>query len=192
MSTGVVAAITWGAGAVGAALPLSFFQASLFGAIISADDTVSVMAVFGRLHAETHLTALIFGESIFNDAVAIVLFNVIFSSFGSGPSTVATVTDIAAAFGTFLMTFLGALAIGVAFALAAARLFQTGWLHSEHAPVESSISIVFAYCAFYLANGLQLSGITAMCFAGITMAKYCRCGARSCPCKCARSRALRM
>ncbi|KAI2663661.1 Sodium/hydrogen exchanger 9 [Labeo rohita] len=44
-----------------------------FGAIISATDPVTVLAIFNELHADGDLYALLFGESVMNDAVAIVL-----------------------------------------------------------------------------------------------------------------------
>ncbi|XP_027390951.1 sodium/hydrogen exchanger 7 isoform X3 [Bos indicus x Bos taurus] len=44
-----------------------------FGAIISATDPVTVLAIFNELHADVDLYALLFGESVLNDAVAIVL-----------------------------------------------------------------------------------------------------------------------
>jgi sodium/hydrogen exchanger-like protein 6/7 len=43
------------------------------GAIISATDPVTVLAVFQQLGVEPDLYAVIFGESMLNDAVAIVL-----------------------------------------------------------------------------------------------------------------------
>ena len=45
----------------------------LFGAIISATDPVTVLAVFKELKVDVDLDALMFGESVLNDAVAIVL-----------------------------------------------------------------------------------------------------------------------
>ncbi|XP_029329367.1 sodium/hydrogen exchanger 7 [Mus caroli] len=53
-----------------------------FGAIISATDPVTVLAIFNELHADVDLYALLFGESVLNDAVAIVL-----SSFTMGAVT---------------------------------------------------------------------------------------------------------
>ncbi|EMP32574.1 Sodium/hydrogen exchanger 7 [Chelonia mydas] len=47
-----------------------------FGAVISATDPVTVLAIFNELHADVDLYALLFGESVLNDAVAIVLSSV--------------------------------------------------------------------------------------------------------------------
>ena len=59
---------------------LSLAEALAFGALISATDPVSVLAVFAELRVEPALFYLVFGESVVNDAVAIVLFET-FSKF---------------------------------------------------------------------------------------------------------------
>jgi len=51
--------------------------ALLFGALISATDPVAVIALFHELGAPRRLTILVEGESLFNDATAIVLFNIL-------------------------------------------------------------------------------------------------------------------
>lgn len=44
-----------------------------FGAIISATDPISVLSIFSDLKVDVDLFAFVFGESVLNDAVAIVL-----------------------------------------------------------------------------------------------------------------------
>ncbi|KAK5887751.1 hypothetical protein CesoFtcFv8_016327 [Champsocephalus esox] len=50
-----------------------FTDCLLFGAIVSATDPVTVLAIFNELKVDVDLYALLFGESVLNDAVAIVL-----------------------------------------------------------------------------------------------------------------------
>ena len=50
----------------------SFLDSLHFGALISATDPVTVLAIFNDLHVDVNLYALVFGESVLNDAVAIV------------------------------------------------------------------------------------------------------------------------
>ena len=51
----------------------SFADCLLFGAIISATDPVTTLAIFNDQNVDQNLYALIFGESVLNDAVSIVL-----------------------------------------------------------------------------------------------------------------------
>src|SRR4029453_14833043 len=63
-------------GLVGALTPLSWGAAMLFGALISATDPVAVIALFKQLRVPGRLSLLVEGESLFNDATAIVLLRV--------------------------------------------------------------------------------------------------------------------
>lgn len=55
-------------------VPFEFTHLFTFGALISAIDPVSVMAVMQQMHVNTNLYNLGFGESTLNDGVSIVLF----------------------------------------------------------------------------------------------------------------------
>ncbi|KAJ7395549.1 solute carrier family 9 member A9 [Pitangus sulphuratus] len=50
-----------------------FTDCLFFGSLMSATDPVTVLAIFHELHVDTDLYTLLFGESVLNDAVAIVL-----------------------------------------------------------------------------------------------------------------------
>ena len=52
----------------------SILHGLLFGSLISATDPITVLAIFHDLHVDVDLYALVFGESVMNDAVAIVLY----------------------------------------------------------------------------------------------------------------------
>ncbi|KAK7155462.1 hypothetical protein R3I93_010178 [Phoxinus phoxinus] len=84
-----------------------------FGAIISATDPVTVLAIFNELHADGDLYALLFGESVMNDAVSIVLSSSIVAYQPAGANT--HTFDAAAFFksvGVFLGIFSGSFAMG--------------------------------------------------------------------------------
>ena len=72
-SAAVVGAIVYAAGQLGLCYPLSGLAALTFGSLISATDPVTVLAVFKSLGVQPDLFAMVFGESVLNDAVAIVL-----------------------------------------------------------------------------------------------------------------------
>ena len=62
-----------GSGGWEGASTFGFVDCLMFGAIASATDPVTVLAVFKELRVDVNLDALLFGESVLNDAVAIVL-----------------------------------------------------------------------------------------------------------------------
>lgn len=50
-----------------------FLDTLYFGALISPTDPLTIISIFNDLHVDVNLYALVFGESVLNDAVAIVL-----------------------------------------------------------------------------------------------------------------------
>lgn len=55
----------------------TFRESFAFGTLISATDPVSVLALFGDMNADQNLYSIVFGESIFNDAITIVMYRTI-------------------------------------------------------------------------------------------------------------------
>lgn len=53
---------------------LSLIESFLFGALISATDPVTTLAIFSALKVQKNLYADVFGESVLNDAVAIIFY----------------------------------------------------------------------------------------------------------------------
>ncbi len=102
------------------AVPMSFLDCLIFGSIISATDPVTVLAIFSQLHVDFNLYANVFGESVLNDAVAIVLFRTV-SSFLTRSLSAGSVL---LAVGEFMLIFGGSTAIGVAIGLWSAILFK--------------------------------------------------------------------
>ncbi|RVE66725.1 hypothetical protein OJAV_G00110460 [Oryzias javanicus] len=62
----------------------------LFGSIISAVDPVAVLAVFEEIHINELLHILVFGESLLNDAVTVVLYHLFEEFAHEGAVTVGT------------------------------------------------------------------------------------------------------
>ena len=55
-------------------MSLSLLDSMIFGSVLSATDAVTILTVFQTLKVDPKLYSIIFGESILNDAVAIVLY----------------------------------------------------------------------------------------------------------------------
>lgn len=80
-----VSLLTFALGQVGWANEFSMKESWAFGSLISATDPVSVLAIFKEIGADPHLYSLIFGESILNDAVSMVMYKTVLSFSSDGP-----------------------------------------------------------------------------------------------------------
>ena len=56
----------------------TFLDTLYFGALISPTDPLTILAIFSDKHVDVNLYALVCGESVLNDAVAIVLSGLVF------------------------------------------------------------------------------------------------------------------
>jgi CPA1 family monovalent cation:H+ antiporter len=157
LSTAIVGTILhWGT-------PLPLAQALLFGSLISATDPVAVIALFKELGAPKQLAVLVEGESLFNDATAIVLFNIILGLIlADSGFEFATVQQ-----GTinFLINFAGGIAVGGVIGLLAQYLMT---LIRDNSLVLATISTIVAYSAFLIADeAFAVSGVIAVVTAGL-------------------------
>lgn len=148
-------------------LALSFLDCFILGAILSSTDPVTVLAVFHQLKVDAKLYAIIFGESVLNDSVAIVLFSTL-DTFRSSSLSFGT---LAQGTGLFMAVFTGSVLIGLVIGLLSALLFKHSRIYL-YPPLESCILTLLAYCSYLLANALQLSGIVTLLFCGIAMRHY--------------------
>eukprot|EP01006_Ploeotia_vitrea_P019735 TRINITY_DN51970_c0_g2_i1.p1 TRINITY_DN51970_c0_g2~~TRINITY_DN51970_c0_g2_i1.p1 ORF type:complete len:560 (-),score=65.60 TRINITY_DN51970_c0_g2_i1:1061-2740(-) len=170
ISTFLVGGIVYGIGQLGWCHPLGGLASLVFGALISATDPVTVLAVFQKVRADIDLYSLVFGESVLNDAVAIVLYRALII-FKCEPISAGSIFN---AFGSFLIIFGGSFIVGIAFALLSALIFKNCAMHldSEFLFLELTMLCTFPYMAFMMAEGLRFSGIVAILFCGIGMAHY--------------------
>jgi CPA1 family monovalent cation:H+ antiporter len=164
LSTGIIGTIVW------AATPFSLAESLLLGSILSATDPVAVIALFRNLGVPMRLNILVEGESLFNDATAIVASRILVGVVAGG-----YVLTPEAAFGSmvdFLFVFVGGAVVG----WLAALVF--GWIlgQVESDPyIEVSLTTVLAYLSFFLAEHfLGVSGVMATVAAGLTMGSWGR------------------
>ncbi|XP_022251245.1 sodium/hydrogen exchanger 8-like isoform X1 [Limulus polyphemus] len=150
---------------------LNFTESLAFGSLISAVDPVATLAIFHALDIDPILNMLVFGESILNDAVAIVLATTVLESSKPEMATLSTSAAVLHAIGRFCMMFFASAGIGVAFALMAALLLKYIDLR-KNPSLEFAIMLIFSYAPYGLAEGLHLSGIMAILFNGVVMSHY--------------------
>ncbi|TQV68192.1 sodium:proton antiporter [Exilibacterium tricleocarpae] len=155
------ALVYWG---IGHPAGFPWIAALLTGAILAATDPVAVVAKLKALKAPEDLGTLIEGESLFNDASAVVLFAVVLAlATGAGAEREQS------ALVTFLATFFGGAVSGAVCGLIAAIVVLL--LRSVAA---TSLVLVFtAFGSFYLAEHLlHVSGIMAVMLAAI-VTRFC-------------------
>ncbi|XP_069648360.1 sodium/hydrogen exchanger 9 isoform X2 [Haliaeetus albicilla] len=148
-----------------------FTDCLFFGSLMSATDPVTVLAIFHELHVDTDLYTLLFGESVLNDAVAIVLT---YSISIYSPKENPNVFDAAAFFqsvGNFLGIFAGSFAMGSSYAVVTALLTKFTKL-CEFPMLETGLFFLLSWSAFLSAEAAGLTGIVAVLFCGVTQAHY--------------------
>ena len=150
---------------ISAATPLTLGAALLFGALISATDPVAVIALFKELGVPKRLSTLVDGESLFNDATAIVVFHILIGLVTAGTAFSSSVAI--SGVGQFLLVFFGGLLVGAL--LAAALLWLIALDRRDHL-VQAALTSVLAYLAFIVAEHfLHVSGVMAVVAAGIAL-----------------------
>ncbi|KAI8318090.1 Sodium/hydrogen exchanger, partial [Martensiomyces pterosporus] len=90
----------------------SLLDSLILGTVLSATDPVTILAVFEQLRVDPKLFSIIFGETVFNDAVAIVLFVTLSSLRSAGRDF--TMGAIPGMLGSFMFVFTASLLVGVA------------------------------------------------------------------------------
>ncbi|XP_037549435.1 Na(+)/H(+) exchanger beta [Nematolebias whitei] len=138
----------------------------LFGSIISAVDPVAVLAVFEEIHINELLYILVFGESLLNDAVTVVLYH-LFEEF-SHAGTV-TVGDALLGVVSFFVVSLGGIMVGVVYGILGAFTSRFT-LHSR--VIEPLFVFLYSYMAYLSAEVFHLSGIMSLIACGVVMRPY--------------------
>lgn len=163
LSTALIGGIVW------LATPIPLAPALLLGAILSATDPVAVVALFRQLGAPERLTVLVEGESLFNDATAIVLARILIGVMAAG-----TVSGevIGGGIVDFFLLFFGGLLTGVM--LGYLISFVLGLIESDPF-IEITLTTVLAYLSFLLAEEvLHVSGVMATVGAGLILGGWGR------------------
>ncbi len=154
---GVVAVIAVAVSASGAlALP----AALLLGVIVAPTDPVAVIAIFRRLHVPRDLQAIVEGESIANDGLAIVLFGIALAAV-AGLGT----PSLAEGIGRVLLAVIGGCAIGAAAALVVRLVVG----RTDDPSIAVTGTVVLAFLAYLGAVALGLSGVFATAVAAMVL-----------------------
>jgi len=141
-------------------LPLA--AAIALGAIVSPTDAVATSAATARLPVPSAVTNILNGESLINDASGLVAFKFAVAAVATGAFSLAD------AAGQVLLLAAGGFAVGfaVAWVIGGARV-RLRRARVEDPTVQTILSLLTPYAAYFLAERLQVSGILAVVAAGL-------------------------
>lgn len=141
-------------------ISMTFVDAISVGATLSATDPVTILAIFNTYKVDPKLYTIIFGESILNDAVAIVLFETAQrykDAAGVAGTRALGFVSLLEGIGIFLAVFFGSLVIGVIVGIGTALVLK--FTYVRRVPkIESCLIVLIAYASYFFSNGLHMSG----------------------------------
>jgi Na+/H+ antiporter len=138
---------------IGLTWPMAF----ALGAIVSPTDPVAATTIMRRLGAPRRIVNVVEGESLVNDATALVAYRVAVAAAVGG-----SFSALDAGF-EFIGAALGGIGIGLAVGFVVAEIRR----RLDDLPTELTISILTGYAAFLPADALGLSGVLAAVTAGV-------------------------
>ncbi len=139
------------------AIGMSWAAAFVLGAVVSPTDPIAATAISKRLGVPRRIVVIVEGESLVNDATALVALRVALVAAVSGTFSLWEAGI------RFVLVVIGGIAVGLA----------VGWIvrqvrrRIDDPPVEVTISLLTGYFAFIPADLLHVSGVIAVVTAGV-------------------------
>ncbi|XP_072103486.1 sodium/hydrogen exchanger 1 isoform X2 [Mobula birostris] len=145
---------------------VSLLACLVFGSITSAVDPVAVLAVFEEIHINELLYILVFGESLLNDAVTVVLYH-LFDEL-AGATTIGA-KEVVLGFLSFFVVAIGGVLVGIFFGILAA--FTSRFTYRIRV-IEPLFVFLYSYMSYLCSELFHLSGIMALIACGAVMRPY--------------------
>ncbi|HWC61603.1 MAG TPA: Na+/H+ antiporter [Verrucomicrobiae bacterium] len=129
----------------------------VLGAIVSPPDAIAATAIAERLRVPRRIVTVLEGESLVNDATALVAYRFAIAAVVTGSFSLSHAGL------KFLIVCFGGIALGLAVGWLAA------WFHRrvQDAPIEITVSLLTPFAAYLPAERLGLSGVLAVVTAGL-------------------------
>lgn len=136
-----------------------FAEGLVLGAVVAPTDPVAAAGVFARLGAPRRVVDLVEGESLVNDATALVLFGLAVEAVVSGPPTVAEAAVRLA------VSIPGGIAVGLLLAVLVSALRR----HLRDVGLQLGLSLLTPYLAYVPADAVGASGVLAVVTTGVVL-----------------------
>ncbi|WP_335870805.1 cation:proton antiporter [Bacillus sp. 2205SS5-2] len=144
----------------------SISAAFVFAALMSATDPVSVLSIFKSVGVQKRLAVVIEGESLFNDGLAVVLFNI--SAF----YLVSYIDAGWSGLGSGLFEFIRVVSLGLIIGGSLGYGFSILTKYFDDYPLEIIFSIILFYGSFLLAESVHASGVIAVVVAALIFGNF--------------------
>jgi sodium/hydrogen exchanger 8 len=151
--------------------PLTATESFAYGSLISAVDPVATLAIFQALKVDGQLYMLVFGESMLNDAVSIVLTTTCLEMSRPEMADLTPFETFQHGFGRFASMFFFSAFLGAGVGFISALVFKHVDFRKTPS-LELALLFIFAYLPYGLAEAISLSGIMAILSCAITMSQY--------------------
>lgn len=136
---------------------LPWAAAFALGAIVSPPDAVAATSVIHRLPVPHRIVTILEGESLLNDATALVALQFAVAALMTGKFSV----------GQASLRFVWAVGAGIGFGLLIGAAIRWVHRHLDDPPVQITISLLTPFLAYLPAERLHASGVLAVVAAGI-------------------------
>src|SRR5438105_2484911 len=136
---------------------LPWAAAFVLGAIVSPPDAVAATAVTSRLHVPRRIVNVLDGESLVNDATALVAYRFAIAAMMGGRFSLSEAAS------RFVLVALGGIAIGLAVGWVASHLQR----RLDDPPVQITISLLTPFAAYIPAERSGVSGVLAVVACGL-------------------------
>lgn len=140
----------------------------VLGAIVSPPDAVAAMAVTDRLRVPKVVSTILEGESLVNDASALVALRLAIGALGAGAFSVWEAGE------QFLIVSTGGVVVGLIGGILIVRLHQ--WLTYRRladTTLTITITLLTPYAVYIPAENLHVSGVLAVVVAGLWVGNRC-------------------
>ncbi|MCT1401088.1 sodium:proton antiporter [Paenibacillus sp. p3-SID867] len=149
-------------GLMGLPLIVSF----TFAALMSATDPISVISIFKSLGVPKKIVTIIEGESLFNDGIAVVLFQI--SSIYLLTYMEMGWVGIGSGVLLFLKFSLGGIAVGAVLGFLFSQLIR---FYDDY-PLEIAFSMLLFFGSYFIAEHFHVSGVIAVVVGGLIFGSY--------------------
>ena len=141
---------------------LPWAAAFALGAIVSPPDAIAATSVIRRLSVPHRIEAILEGESLVNDATALVALQFAIAALMTGTFSL----------GHAALRFVWVAVGGVAFGLLVGYAMRFVQRHLDDPPVQITVSLLTPFLAYLPAERLHVSGVLATVAAGIFLGWY--------------------